>query len=322
MSALGVWDLDDVAETAYRTMLRNPELGVDGLAGHLQLAPEAVAAALDQLRRVGLVTETSAGVLPASPGTALAALLQAEVRQLEERRAQLDAVRASLAGFAADHMVGQSRGWSSVPFELLSADEAFVAVEDLQRGTTGEVISCHPVVDIGVDSPTYVELLEEQLRDGRPMRGLYPADVVNDPARLEYVRRWFRAGEDVRLMVSALPPLAVFGTEVALVSSTWGGGADGHLLVRAPALVALVRELFEQYWSRSTPLLPVEPGGDVDDRRKILELLMIGTKDEYIARQLGVSLRTVRRRVAELMDDLGAHTRFQAGMEAARRGLL
>lgn len=322
VSALGVWDLDDVAETAYRALLRNPELGAEGLARHLQLAPEAVTAALDKLRRVGLVSTTAAGLAPSSPGTALAALLHTELRLLEERRAQLDAVRASLAGFAADHMVGQSRGWSSVPFELLSAEEAFVAVEDLQRGTTGEVISCHPVVDIDVDSPTYVEVIEEQLRAGRTMRGLYPADVVHDPDRLEYVRHWARAGEDVRLMVHALPPMAVFGSEVALVSSTWGGGVEGHLLVRAPALVALVRELFEQYWQRSTPLLPVAQGGDVDERRKILELLMIGTKDEYIARQLGVSLRTVRRRVAELMEDLGASTRFQAGMEAARRGLL
>jgi DNA-binding NarL/FixJ family response regulator len=30
----------------------------------------------------------------------------------------------------------------------------------------------------------------------------------------------------------------------------------------------------------------------------------------------------VRRRVAELMDELGARTRFQAGVEAVRRGLL
>lgn len=322
MSALGVWDLDDEAETAYRALLRNPELGVDGLARHLSLGRDAVTAALDQLRRVGLVTDTAAGVVPASPGTALAALLHAEVRLLEERRARLDAVRASLAGFAADHMVGQSRGWSSVPFELLSADESFVAVEDLQRGTTGEVISCHPVVDIGVDSPTYVEVLEEQLRAGRVMRGLYPADVLNDRDRLDYVRHWARAGEAVRLMPGALPPMAAFGDEVALISSTWGGGAEGNLLVRAPALVAMVRELFEQYWLRATPLLPVEPGSQVDERRQILELLMVGTKDEYIARQLGVSLRTVRRRVAELMEDLGASTRFQAGMEAARRGLL
>lgn len=322
MSALDVWGLDDAAETTYRAMLRNPGLGLHDLAGHLHLDVDRVQRATDDLVRAGLVSRTPSGLQPAPPATTLASLLHGEMRDLEDRRARLDAVRASLSGFAADHMVGQSRGWSSVPFELLSPEEAFVAVEDVQRGTTGEVLSCHPAVDIDVDSPTYVELLEEQLRAGRPMRGLYPADVVNDPDRLEYVRRWSRAGEEVRLLVHALPPMAVFGAEVALVSSTWGAGVEGHLLVRAPALVALVRELFEQYWQRGVPLLPVEPGGDVDERRRILELLMLGTKDEYIARQLQVSLRTVRRRIADLLCDLGAQTRFQAGMEASRRGLL
>ena len=35
---------------------------------------------------------------------------------------------------------------------------------------------------------------------------------------------------------------------------------------------------------------------------------------------LGVSLRTVRRRVADLMSELGAESRFQAGVEASKRG--
>jgi len=92
--------------------------------------------------------------------------------------------------------------------------------------------------------------------------------------------------------------------------------------VRAPGLVTLVSELFEQLWLRAAPLDHPDGDGAVDDRRRILELLMSGTKDETIARQLGLSLRTVRRRVADLMDELGARTRFQAGVEAHRRGLL
>jgi len=42
-----------------------------------------------------------------------------------------------------------------------------------------------------------------------------------------------------------------------------------------------------------------------------------GLTDEAIARQLGLSHRTVQRRVAAFMADLGAHTRFQAGVKAA-----
>jgi len=322
MSSLDLWGLDDVAEIAYRAMLRNPELGLEALARHLELDRDEVVAAVDELLRVGLVSRTVTGLVPAPPATTLGSLLHGELRDLEERQARLDTVRSSLSGFAADHMVGQSRGWSSMPFELLSPDEAFVVVEDIQRGTTGEVLACHPAVNIDVDSPAYVSLVEHQLGAGRPMRGLYPADVLDDRPRLAYVRRWAAAGEEVRLMNHALPPMAVFGDEAAFVSSTWGGGVEGQLLVRAPALVALVRELFDQYWERATPLIPPVRDAQVDERRQVLELLTLGSKDESIARQLGVSLRTVRRRVAELMGELDSGTRFQAGVEAARRGLL
>ena len=324
MSALDVWGLDDVAETAYRAMLRNPDFDLAQLSQHLDLRLEAVGVAVDDLVRVGLVTRAAAGLAPTSPATTLAALVHVELSELEERRSRLDAVRASLSGFAADHLVGQSRAWSSMPFELLSAEESFAAVEDLQRGTTGEVLSCHPVVDIDVDAPTYVELIERQLADGRPMRGLYPSAVLTDPARLDYVRHWSEAGESVRLLAESPPAVAVFGHESALVSAGWGGApGTGHLLLRAPALVALVRELFEQFWTRAVALPstgPVPPSAD--DVRPVLELLQLGLKDETIARQLGISLRTVRRRIAMVMDEVGAATRFQAGIEAARRGLI
>jgi hypothetical protein len=167
----------------YRALLRNPDLGPAGLADHLHLDPVEVGRALEDLRRLGLVGPGPAGVQPSAPATSLASLLHDELKDLEDRRARLDAVRASLSSFAADHKVGQNRGWSSVPCELLSPDEAFVAVEDLQRASSGEVVVSHPVVDIDVDSPTYVELVEDQLRAGRRMRGLYPADVVTDPPR-------------------------------------------------------------------------------------------------------------------------------------------
>ncbi len=324
MSALDVWGLDEVAETVYRAMLRNPGLDPAGLARHLELDARAVRRAVDRLVRAGLVSRTATGLTPAPPATTLTSMLHVELSELEERRAQLDGVRASLAGFAADHMVGQSRAWASMPFELLSAEESFAAVEDVQRSTSGEVLSCHLAVNIDVDSPTYVELVQHQLRAGRRMRGLYPADVVDDPQRLTYVRRWAESGEEVRLVQPPLPTIAVFGTEVALVSATGNadGTGDARLLVRAPALVALVADLFWELWSRATPLGREDAEVSDDDRQRILELLRAGTKDESIARQLGISLRTVRRRVAELMDELGARTRFQAGMEAERRGLL
>jgi len=58
----------------------------------------------------------------------------------------------------------------------------------------------------------------------------------------------------------------------------------------------------------------------VTDQRLLLGQLAGGAKDEQIARALGLSVRTVRRRVAELLEELGADSRFQAGVEAVRRG--
>jgi len=49
-------------------------------------------------------------------------------------------------------------------------------------------------------------------------------------------------------------------------------------------------------------------------------LIAAGMTDEGIAHQLGVSSRTLRRKTQELMVELRAENRFQAGAEAVRRG--
>jgi DNA-binding NarL/FixJ family response regulator len=50
-----------------------------------------------------------------------------------------------------------------------------------------------------------------------------------------------------------------------------------------------------------------------------MALLIAGLTDTASARHLGVSLRTVQRRVAALLDELGVQTRFQAGAKLAFR---
>jgi DNA-binding NarL/FixJ family response regulator len=55
-------------------------------------------------------------------------------------------------------------------------------------------------------------------------------------------------------------------------------------------------------------------GHGASDEDTIITLLAAGVKDEAIARQLGVSPHTVRRRIAALCKRLGVTTRFQAGL--------
>jgi DNA-binding NarL/FixJ family response regulator len=92
----------------------------------------------------------------------------------------------------------------------------------------------------------------------------------------------------------------------------------------APALVGAVYALFEAAWETATDLKAFlrgeQPHLDAESRR-VLRALGSGATDETAARELGMSLRTYRRRVAELLDALDAGSRFQAGVRAGELGL-
>ena len=54
--------------------------------------------------------------------------------------------------------------------------------------------------------------------------------------------------------------------------------------------------------------------------RQLLTLLLAGLTDQAVASQLGMSLRSVQRRISTLMAKVGAATRIQLGWHAARNG--
>ena len=85
-----------------------------------------------------------------------------------------------------------------------------------------------------------------------------------------------------------------------------------------------VAALYEAAWRAATPLASYDAQiAEIRDLApKVLDLLNSGCKDESAARTLGLSVRTYRRRVAELMAALGAESRFQAGVRARELGLV
>ena len=52
----------------------------------------------------------------------------------------------------------------------------------------------------------------------------------------------------------------------------------------------------------------------------LLKLMASGLTDEAAGRRLGVSARTMRRQMADLMERLDTTSRFEAGLKAAQRG--
>jgi len=102
------------------------------------------------------------------------------------------------------------------------------------------------------------------------------------------------------------------------------GGRQASL-VEDPAAVQALELMFAGTWGNAVALEDYPRlGGRLcpANARRILECLRTGHTDEVAARDMQVSLRTYRRYVAEIMRELGAGSRFQAGVRAVELGLL
>ncbi|UED87033.1 helix-turn-helix transcriptional regulator [Streptomyces profundus] len=141
-----------------------------------------------------------------------------------------------------------------------------------------------------------------------------------------FVRDSLAAGHGLEVRTTEMPPLStvVLDSSVALVS-VGTAGASRASLIRAETPLRAVHTLYDNVWGSATLLTRRIHFGDVarrDTVGQVLRRLRDGVTDEVAARELGMSVRTYRRYVAEIMALLGAESRFQAGVYAAELGLL
>ncbi|MGZ0151476.1 hypothetical protein ACXJJ3_30785 [Kribbella sp. WER1] len=100
-----------------------------------------------------------------------------------------------------------------------------------------------------------------------------------------------------------------------------GDGLRAAVVHQSTLLDALV-DYWQLCWQQAIPFGAEASGELTEDDRALPTLLVAGLKDDAIARQLGWSLRTMRRRVRRLHELTGTSNRFQAGAVAMRRGWL
>jgi len=136
-------------------------------------------------------------------------------------------------------------------------------------------------------------------------------------------------GEQARVLDGLPLRLAIADRAIGLVplAPLVSPGERELLVVQPSALLDGLVALFEALWERATPLWP--SGARVralpeltDEDELLLALSAAGLTDEAIARRLGVAQRTVERRMRRVMTLLHAKTRFQAGLRAARLGII
>jgi predicted transcriptional regulator len=151
-------------------------------------------------------------------------------------------------------------------------------------------------------------------RPGVAYRVVVDRAYLEEPAAPRVLEQHIAEGWDVRVVDRPLRKLAIADEQIAMMQLT----ADTSALLKRP-LVALAVELFESTWESARPyLIRASDLGRLD--RQILQLMLAGLTDHALAHQLGISPRTVQRRLQSLMTTAGATTRMQLGWHAFRRG--
>jgi DNA-binding NarL/FixJ family response regulator len=153
-------------------------------------------------------------------------------------------------------------------------------------------------------------------------RSIYETTMMDDPVARQNIQACVLAGEQARLLPKVPMKMKLADQATALVALTPAGTAA--LVIRAPVIVAALRDYFELLWDRATPLTapPFEPGAEqpTPAQQKVLDLMAQGLGDSAIARRAGISTTTVRRHVTALSTRLGVSGRFAIGAAAQRRG--
>lgn len=305
----------------YEALVRRRQAELATVVADVGLTRGSVARMLARLVDRGLVTR-----LPGRPlrYAAVAPDLIASSLIAEQER-ELSKLRAHAQRLAVEH---SRRGPDAHPAELVEVIEGAANVRNtfvrLQREAREQIR--------GFDRPPYLDNPvggnpeeNRQIDDhGLVYRVLYHQDALAIPGRMADVWQGIQRGERARVSSHVPMKMVLCDDRLALIPVTSsGGGADAAYLVHPSSMLDAFSELFEALWDRAVPINRAGAEGDharlSDGDAELVGLLAGGATDETIARTLGWSVRTVHRHVHRLMSEVGAETRFQAGMEAVRR---
>ncbi|WP_345039765.1 helix-turn-helix transcriptional regulator [Streptomyces sannanensis] len=311
------------AEAAYLALVEHGSLAPVELAGRLARAgspAEEVQHAVTELTDIGLVSHTGDTLTAQPPRAVLEAM--AERRAREARLAYESA--ALLSRFWLDHTSGSNyievvdTSHSPGAIQQRVHNEAVAEVRALSIGPVGGGERA-PEVD--------TDALDALVR-GVAYRVVYSADILQEPKALEAAHACVDRGEQARVFPDIPMNLLLCDDRLAVLSVVAPDRAGHHSVVVQPSgLLDGLIGVFESYWRVAVPLpRACEPAegwvSPTNEARQLLGYLSAGLTDESIARELGVSERTVTRRIARLQEVLGAQTRFQLGVQASRQGWL
>lgn len=298
------------------------------LARSLDMTPRRLDVSLTQLKIYGFVRSSSAdGLLPVAvnPTTAIRNQIHLRRAQLLDASSELEVLTASVDRLAAE-VLGRAAPTRGAGIETVRGQQA------ISERVTALLTSAQTEVSL-LDRPPYARSAPDgvptPLAVGDLVRRGVRVRVVVDRTGLEFPGRARGLGElaeqgvEIRVAPDLPTKLITVDRQVTLLPPNDVADPSQAAVVATDSLLsnALV-PLFEEIWERA---LPIGAGGTdavTDEDGELLTMLAAGLKDEAIARRLDLHVHTVRRRISRLMASLSAETRFQAGIQAARRGRL
>lgn len=331
--ALEAAGLGSAEERAYRMLVRLGDASAAQLAEVLDIGEVELNQVLADLQALGLITSIGsepARYAPTPPDVGFAPLLLGGLEAL-------DRAREAVAQLTDEHRTTMRRRDASQLVEVITGANAIrQQLRNLQLGTRAEILwFCRAghVAMTSTDNEEEFSMLER----GISYRVIYEQALLEEPGMIDNLVLGVRAGEVAR--AAPVLPVRMATSDRAIALCPLVSGQDGiteptAALVRDSSLLTALLALFDSYWKTSSPLRIVDdqdaagikvvrPAHPIaGEERELVSLLVAGVSDKAIASRLGVSIRTVQRRVSDLMEQTGAHSRMQLAWQVARRGWL
>ncbi|MDJ0464885.1 helix-turn-helix transcriptional regulator [Streptomyces sp. H27-C3] len=338
---------DDPTLFLYQELRLRGASSFDEVAGELDLAPAERERCRDELTSLGLMVATGSNhdsslalksgerpesesdtVTVVAPETALLRLLRREQRRLKDHLAEADRTYGVLDTLADRFLHGGALTQSEVEVEVVTdyrrIQQVLADMSDTMRHDSLSMVPGSLQREIPERA---LDRDRSQVNKGVRVRCIHNQRFTAVPEMAEFFRLKAESGVELRLSPVVPMNMIIADQDIALIPLDPENPSVGAIVARGPALVRSYIALYEYCWHTATPYgdsASTEQGGDglTEQQQAALRMLATGMKDEKIARSLGVSLRTVSRLLSEVMQELGASSRFEAGVRATRLGWL
>lgn len=314
--ALGLSALE---ERLYVALIDTPSGTVRELSNLLHVSTGQIQRTLGLLREKGLVTETATRprrYIPSPPEVSVEVLIL-------KRQEELHHARLAAAHLAERHRIASEKTHTGDLLEILSGSQIHgQRFRQMRQAASEEILFIDRPPYANPLGPGQISVASELLARGVRCRSIYSRESLEIPGRLSTIDKMVEMGWEARILPDTKTKLVIVDRRVGMIPlNLQEHGIEDAVVVHASFLLHALILLFESLWEKATPLgAPAEHQPDVEPKRdELLRLLASGLKDESIARILGWSRTTVTRRMRELMQELGAKTRFQLALLADRK---